>query len=141
MSRTAEYRAAVPQAVDRGGNTDWQKAIGRTAVQQRNSLSVSGGSGSFNYLGGIDYQNQQGIVINSHFKRGTIRFNFDKTISPKFRMGLASQFAFSNENDALVNTNGGASGGVMYDALRFNPATPISIPSIKTEKNSTLPCP
>lgn len=64
-------------------------------------------------------------MLNSWFKRGTLRFNYDKTVSSRVRVGLASQLAYSSENDALVNTNGGAAGGVMYDALRFNPATPI----------------
>ena len=108
-----------------GAGTNWEKAVLRTAPMENHQLSLAGGTEDSRYNLSVNYFDQQGIVINSWFKRGTIRFNFDKTISPKFRMGLASQFAFSNENDALVNTNGGASGGVMYDALRFNPATPI----------------
>jgi hypothetical protein len=92
---------------------------------ENHQLSLAGGTQDSRYNLSVNYFDQQGIVINSWFKRGTIRFNFDKTISPKIRMGLTSQLAFSNENDALVNTNGGASGGVMYDALRFNPATPV----------------
>ena len=108
-----------------GAGTNWEKAVLRTAPMENHQLSLAGGAQDSRYNLSVNYFDQQGIVINSWFKRGTIRFNFDKTISPKFRMGLTSQLAFSNENDALVNTNGGASGGVMYDALRFNPATPV----------------
>jgi TonB-dependent starch-binding outer membrane protein SusC len=128
-NRLSNTNVALPytsaQIGSLGAGTNWEKAVLRTAPMHNHQLSLAGGSPGSRYNLSVNYFDQQGIVINSWFKRGTIRFNFDKTISPKFRMGLSSQLAFSNENDALVNTNGGASGGVMYDALRFNPATPV----------------
>jgi TonB-linked SusC/RagA family outer membrane protein len=108
-----------------GKGTDWEKAVLRTAPIQSYQLSLNGGTADSRYNLSGNYFDQEGIVINTWFKRGTLRFNFDKTISPKVRMGLASQFAFSSQNQALVNTNGGAAGGTLYDALRFNPALPI----------------
>jgi TonB-dependent starch-binding outer membrane protein SusC len=128
-NRLSNTNVALPytpaQIGSLGAGTNWEKAVLRKAPMENHQLSISGGTTDSRYNLSVNYFDQQGIVINSWFKRGTIRFNFDKTISPKFRMGLTSQFAFSSENDALVNTNGGASGGVMYDALRFNPATPL----------------
>lgn len=62
-------------ALDKGANTDWQKAIGRTALQHQNSLSVSGGSDIITYLAGVDYQNQQGIIQNSGKEELGLRFN------------------------------------------------------------------
>jgi TonB-linked SusC/RagA family outer membrane protein len=108
-----------------GKGTNWEKAVLRTAPIQSYQLSLNGGTTDSRYNLSGNYFDQEGIVINSWFKRGSLRFNFDKTISPKVRMGLASQLAFSSQNQALVNTNGGAAGGTMYDALRFNPALPI----------------
>ena len=108
-----------------GKGTDWERAVLRTAPMQSYQLSLSGGTPDSRYNLSGNYFDQQGVVINSWFRRGTLRFNFDKTISPKVRMGLTSQLAFSSQNQALVNTNGGAAGGTMYDALRFNPALPI----------------
>jgi TonB-linked SusC/RagA family outer membrane protein len=54
-----------------------------------------------------------------------MRFNFDKVISPKVKTGFTTQLAFSSQNDALVNTNGGSNGGTVYDAMRFNPVLPV----------------
>jgi TonB-linked SusC/RagA family outer membrane protein len=128
-NRLSNTTTALPYTAAQIGNlgagTNWEKAVLRTAPMENHQVSMSGGTQDSRYNLSLNYFDQQGIVINSWFKRGTIRFNFDKTISSKVRMGLASQFAFSSQNDALVNTNGGASGGVMYDALRFNPATPV----------------
>jgi TonB-linked SusC/RagA family outer membrane protein len=128
-NRLANTNVALPytsaQIGGLGAGTNWEKAVLRSAPIENHQLSLSGGTPDSRYNLSANYFNQQGIIINSWFKRGSLRFNYDKTISPKFRMGLSSQFAFSSENDALVNTNGGASGGVMYDALRFNPALPV----------------
>jgi TonB-linked SusC/RagA family outer membrane protein len=117
------YTSAQISAAGKG--TDWERAVLRNAPIQSYQLSVAGGSTDSRYNLSGNYFEQQGIVINTWFRRGTLRFNFDKTISPKVRMGLASQFAFSSQSQGLVNTNGGAAGGIMYDALRFNPAIPV----------------
>jgi iron complex outermembrane receptor protein len=49
----------------KGGTTDWQRAITRTAYQHRHTISLSGGSGSSNYIASANYSDQQGIVLNS----------------------------------------------------------------------------
>ncbi len=74
---TPELKAAVPNlgALDHGANTDWQKAISRTAYQQRHSISLSGGSNTFNYIASANYSNQQGIILNSGKEQLGLRFN------------------------------------------------------------------
>ncbi len=112
-NRLANGNTALPytpaQISGLGKGTNWEKAVLRNAPIQSFQLSVTGGTADSRYNLSGNYFDQQGIVINSWFKRGTLRFNFDKTISPKWRMGLASQFAFSSQNlGSLINTNGGA---------------------------------
>ncbi|HEV9036100.1 MAG TPA: TonB-dependent receptor [Puia sp.] len=128
-NRLTNGTTALPYSAARigtlGKGTNWEHAVLRTAPIQSFQLSLNGGATNSRYNLSGNFFDQQGIVIGSWFKRGTLRFNFDNTISPKVRMGLASQFAFASQNQALVNTNGGASGGTLYDALRFNPALPI----------------
>lgn len=128
-NRLSNGNVALPytpaQISSLGKGTNWEKAVLRNAPIQSYQLSLNGGTTDSRYNLSGNYFEQQGIVINTWFRRGTLRFNFDKTISPKVRMGLASQFAFSSQNQALINTNGGAAGGIMYDALRFNPAIPV----------------
>lgn len=108
-----------------GEGTNWQDEILRPGKISNYQLSISGGNNDSQYNFSAAYFNQEGIVINSGFERGTLRFNFDKIISPKIKMGYTSQLAFSSQNDALVNTVGGAAGGTVYDALRFNPVLPV----------------
>lgn len=79
--------------VDKGANTDWQRAIGRTAIQQRNSLSVSGGSNIFTFLGAVDYQNQQGIIQNNGKEQLGLRFNGElKTLADKLDVKAGIQY-------------------------------------------------
>jgi TonB-linked SusC/RagA family outer membrane protein len=63
------------KSLDQGANTDWQKAITRTAYQQRHAVSFSGGSNSSNYIGSVNYSNQQGIVLNSGKQQLGLRFS------------------------------------------------------------------
>lgn len=59
MSRS-EYLANG--GTDYGGDTDWMKAITRTAYSHVHNLSLSGGTGQFNYLGSFNYRKIDGIV-------------------------------------------------------------------------------
>jgi len=71
-----EYRAAIDAgAYDKGANTDWQKAISRTAYQQRHYISVSGGTHTLNYIASANYQNQQGIILNNGKEQLGLRFS------------------------------------------------------------------
>ena len=108
-----------------GEGTNWQDQILRDARISSYQFSMNGGTADTRYNFSAGYFNQQGIVINSGFERGTLRFNFDKTISSRLKMGYTSQLALSSQNTAQVNGPGGASGGVVSGALQFNPALPV----------------
>ena len=116
---------STAQIAGMGVGTNWQDQILRPGKISNYQLSISGGNSDSQYNFSVGYFNQEGIVINSGFERGTLRFNFDKIISPRIKMGYTSQLAYSSQNDALVNTVGGSVGGTVYDALRFNPVLPV----------------
>jgi|GEM_PF-6556935 len=83
-----EYRAAIGPSnlsiYDKGANTDWQKAISRTAFQQRHYVSVSGGTSMLNYIASANYQNQEGVILNSGKEQLGLRFSGElKAISGK----------------------------------------------------------
>jgi len=76
-----QLRAAQPNlgALDKGANTDWQKAISRSsAYQQRHTVSISGGQNNFNYIASVNYSNQQGIILNSDKEQLGLRFNAEQ---------------------------------------------------------------
>lgn len=58
-------------------NTNWQDAIFRTAAMQSHTLSAAGGSDHIQYYMSGNYLDQDGIVINSGYKKYNGRINLD----------------------------------------------------------------
>ena len=108
-----------------GEGTNWQDEILRTGKMSNYQLGFNGGTEETRYNLSFNYFDQQGIILNSGFQRGTIRLNLDKKISPKLSMNFSSQVAGTFEKRALVNSQGGSFGGVLLDALRISPILPV----------------
>jgi len=80
-----QWRAAVQtvpgitqstiSGLDKGANTDWLKAITRTAYTHSHNVAISGGNSEFTWRGSVNYMNQQGIVINNGKEQMAVRFN------------------------------------------------------------------
>ena len=62
-------------------STDWQDEVFRTALLLNNNLSISGGNDRTRYFVSGGFINQQGIVMNSGYKRGSLRLNLDSKVS------------------------------------------------------------
>ncbi|GAB3584470.1 SusC/RagA family TonB-linked outer membrane protein [Hymenobacter daeguensis] len=108
-----------------GEGTDWQDELFRPAPMSNYQLGFNGGTEETRYNLSFNYFDQQGIVLNSGFKRATVRLNLDKKISPKLSFNFSSQVAGTFENRAFVNSSGGSNGGVLLDALRISPVVPV----------------
>ncbi|WP_406843875.1 SusC/RagA family TonB-linked outer membrane protein [Flavobacterium soyae] len=56
-------------AVDYGGNTNWQKAIEQTAVSQSHTLSINSGKADSGFRTSIGYLNNEGVIKKSGLER------------------------------------------------------------------------
>jgi TonB-linked SusC/RagA family outer membrane protein len=74
-------------------NTDWQDEIFRLASIQNHTLSVAGGSDNIKYYVSGNYLNQQGVVIESGFKRYGARVNLDASYK-KFKLGATINYSY-----------------------------------------------
>ena len=72
--------------------------IFRTAPEQEYQLTASGGSDKFKYSISTDYLNQDGIIINSNFKRYSIRANFDVNVSKKLDISVNLNPSYTTRN-------------------------------------------
>jgi TonB-linked SusC/RagA family outer membrane protein len=74
-----EFRTEVPKAGgvldDKGGSTDWQKEITRSAKTQNYNLNMSGGSEKLTYFSSLGVQRQEGILKKNNLDRYSGRFN------------------------------------------------------------------
>jgi TonB-linked SusC/RagA family outer membrane protein len=138
-------------SLEGGGNTDWQRAITRTAYTQSHNLAVSGGTGGFNYRASLNYQNQDGVIINSGKKQLGVRFSAEqKALNDK----LDIQFGISNVNTTRKLTDYTSIGyvfnapptypvykddGSFYTFTGFNQANPVEhLTQILNTKNEYL---
>lgn len=108
-----------------GKGTDWQDELFRNAKISNFNLGFSGGNADSRYYLGLNYFDQDGIIIGSNYKRGTVRFNLDSKLSDKLKVGLNSQVSYESQLQANINTTGGSGGGTLLDALLSSPITPV----------------
>ncbi|WP_432714381.1 SusC/RagA family TonB-linked outer membrane protein, partial [Pedobacter sp.] len=112
---------------DRGGNTNWQDQIFRSAISQNHNLSLSGGSEKSTYRGSFGYVSQQGIIKSSGIQNYTGRINLShKTLNDKLTIDMNLSGAQIDEDNAAVSGDlSGEGGNILKDALRFNPTYPV----------------
>ena len=112
--QVADYKAK--------GGTDWQDQIMQTAYGQEYQLDYSGGSDRVTYFISGNYIDQDGIVINSYFKRLSLRTNLDAKLTEKLKANLKVNFSRRQNNNTSGNyTTSGPLGG----AAAWAPTTPL----------------
>ena len=99
--------------VSLGKGTDWLNNLFCTAPIQNYSLSYSGGSPKSNYYVSGSILNQDGIVINTGYKRYTIQFNTETKLFDWLKFG----------NNLTLNTDVKKSGS--YDIRNTMAALPF----------------
>ena len=95
---------------------------------QNYQLSFSGGTDKTQYLISAGVFDQEGIVINSDFKRYSFRTNITSELSKKFSVGTNLNFARTSGN--TLNTGlQFITPGVIGAALGMNPILPVYDPT------------
>ncbi|NQD69811.1 TonB-dependent receptor [Sphingobacterium shayense] len=87
------YRQQGSGSSDELPNTDWQKeALLGNGFQQSHFLTINGGTKNVKMLASFGYYDQNGLTLNSGFKRYTIRNNVDIKFSEKFSAKIDLQY-------------------------------------------------
>lgn len=108
-----------------GEGTDWQDAIYREAPMQNYQLTFSGGTEKSQYAVSGNYFDQQGIVINTGYSRGSVRLNLDQQLNDRLKLSTSITVSRSKGNSVNTDGDGGGGAGVVYGALLFSPTVPI----------------
>ena len=117
------YDAGTLATIAGEPGTDWQDEVFRTGLSQNYQLTFSGGDNKTQYAISGGYYDQKGIIIESDFKRYSLRLNFDRHISETFTAG--THLSASHTITKSVATETGAEGGVVTGALKYNPIMKI----------------
>ena len=106
-----------------GEGTDWQDAIFRLAPITSNQLSITGGNENTKYYTSVNFFKQDGIVINTDFRRYGIRLNLDHKFNDRFKVGNNINFSNTFENIGLND----AEFGIIATSLRQTPDIPVRL--------------
>lgn len=103
-------------------NTDWQKEVTRKARQTNLALQISGGDQKSNYLVSANYTNQEGIILNSGFKRYQFRANLTRQVNRMLEVSTTMNVA-----NSLTSNNPVSLGGLDYysSVLGVAPTMPV----------------
>ena len=128
----ATWAIRVPQTVldvISGKNTNDVSALDavlRSAPQQSYNLAISGGTPAIRYAVSGEFLNQDGIILNSNFKRYSIRANFDAQVTSRLSIRLNINPSFTNNKNVIASGGGaGASTSIIGSATSAQPYYPL----------------
>jgi TonB-dependent starch-binding outer membrane protein SusC len=78
---------ASPTLPSWAADTDWYKTITRNALIMNHDLSLTGGNDNARFYAGLNYFNQEGIVITNFSKRFAARLNSEFKIKDRVTIG------------------------------------------------------
>ncbi len=113
-----------------GEGTDWQGELFRTAPMANYQVSFAGGDDKTKYAISGGYFDQDGVIINSNFKRYSFRANLDREVSKRLTVGDNLTYARISSTGVLTNA-GTIVPGVVTAALLFNPVLPVYDSTVK----------
>ncbi|MEN8124198.1 MAG: TonB-dependent receptor [Bacteroidota bacterium] len=108
-----------------GLGTNWQDEVLRSAPIIDHRLSFSGGSNDTQYYLSLNYFDQDGIVINTGFKRLSGRVNLIHSIGEKIKLGINLNNSSEKDNKVPLGVGENASAGVIATALQLPPTLPV----------------
>jgi iron complex outermembrane receptor protein len=140
----AGYRAALKEynltAGDYGGNVNAMDEITRSAFTQNYNVAVSGGNDNGKYRLSVGYMNQEGIIIESGFKKITANLASSFKFTESKRLGLDFNIIFGNTltDQAPIGNTSGFQGSLIGQALQWNPTHPLRKPNDSIWINNQL---
>ncbi|WP_346237700.1 SusC/RagA family TonB-linked outer membrane protein [Niabella insulamsoli] len=90
-----------PDPLSLGEGSDWQGALTRTAPFSNYSLTASGGSKATRFFLSGGYDNIDGVILGSEFKRYQFRVNLDQTLSKFAKAGVRIAYSNSTQDQPM----------------------------------------
>lgn len=112
-------QAKIDEAI--ANSVNYQNEVYRTAVIQNYQLSFRGGGENVNYFISGNYLDQEGIAINTNYKRYSLRSNVNADLSEKLSLGTSLNLI----RQEGLNNNPAFGASLALGAVGFDPTTPI----------------
>jgi TonB-linked SusC/RagA family outer membrane protein len=106
-------------------NTNWLGQIFQVAPVNNAELSASGGTDKSRFYISSSYFDQEGIVVNSYYKRFSNRINLDQTVNDRLSFGENLSLSYSRNRRSF---NDDTYTGIVTNALGASPFEPVHNP-------------
>lgn len=116
------FTQAQIDAVKSTGGTDWQNAVLQKGNTQNYELAFSGGNDKTRYYLSGNMADQQGIILNSWYKRYGVRVNLNSDFGKKFHVAFNAYGTYENSRN---NYTYSGRNNVYGEALVFPPNLPV----------------
>lgn len=105
---------------------DWQSKLYRRAPMQSHTVSVTGGTPKTKYAVSGQVLNQQGIIINSAFRRYQGKMSLDQTVSARLKIGVNVIYTNTQTTGTQPSSMSNSSmNNLQYGTWGYRPASPI----------------
>ncbi len=103
-------------------NIDWQdRVFGRQAFSNTQILNLSGGTKTTTYNFTLNNINEDGIMLESGFRRTFASFRFDHRISNKVRTGVNIRYSRQRVDGAGTTSTGSQGNNRLRNSVRYQP--------------------
>jgi len=104
---------------------DWQDEVIRNGWAHNHSLSIRGGSDKTKYSISGSVYDQEGVILNSGFRRYQGRVVLDQTVSKKIKTGINLNYSAIKKYGQIVSDpqDGGATASLMYSIWGYRPVS------------------
>ncbi len=101
---------------------DWQEEVfGKEAFNFTHNLNISGGTATSAFTLSLNHVEEDGIMINSGYKRNMANFKYDFDISKKLKVGLTARYSQTFINGAGTATAGSQGTNRLRNVIRYRP--------------------
>lgn len=109
---------------------DWQDRIFETAPMQNHNLAIRGGNKQTKYSLSGSIFDQEGVLINSGYKRYQTRLRLDQQVNDNFK--LSANINYSGLMNYGNNPGGNYNAALLYQAMAYRPIS--GNPSVNLEE-------
>ncbi|RZL61944.1 MAG: SusC/RagA family TonB-linked outer membrane protein, partial [Pedobacter sp.] len=103
-------------------NIDWQdKVFGRKAFSNTQILNLSGGGKGTTYNFTVNNTDEDGIMLESGYRRTFASFRFDHKISDKFRTGVNVRYSRQRVDGVGTTSTGSQGTNRLRNSVRYQP--------------------
>ncbi|WP_366186133.1 TonB-dependent receptor [Flavobacterium ovatum] len=101
---------------------DWEGKVTRVAPMKNYNFAVRGGNEKTKYAFSTSLNDQDGILINSNYKRFQGRLNVDHTINKKFKLGFSTNYSHLDQTGISPSQSQfSSSTNIMFSVWGYKP--------------------